>query len=321
MTDGPQLLRLHVHLRGTTLSVLLPPLLAALAAAGLPAPLRVRPDDGAERPFAASDPALAQATLLAFAFAQEADTADLYPAPGAGRSIFSLELDAEARDAPALRALLHALADFCCRLADAGLLERAGLRRHRGGHCLPQPPLAASGTHLVALPLAEIAAVYGDQATFRAAWDSAYEAGGVCVLQRALDAPGNPDFLRHVLPGQMAMVRAAPPARLEFAQPLFATGEFELLDAAPPTLNGVGYFADEQVYEFAGHLPPGADLRPLDLLLVWRIKTQGQVTEQDLVHPVRTVRVVFDHEAAARRAAPLLGAAGAEVCWIDAVGA
>ena len=85
-------------------------------------------------------------------------------------------------------------------------------------------------------------------------------------------------------------------------------------------MSGVGYFADEQLYEFAGSLPDTTELRPIDLLLAAHITASHQVMADAATVPVTTVRAVFIDEAQCRRAAPLLSAAGVEARFLGANG-
>jgi hypothetical protein len=140
------------------------------------------------------------------------------------------------------------------------------------------------------------------------------QVGRVAIFARAMDATGNPDFLRRVLPGHMAMARLARPDRVEFYPPQFAEGEFAVLDAGEPTLTGVGYHPREHIYEYAGHTPPGTELRCIDLLNAWRLVSEGRLEDG---RPVREVRAVFMDRDQAARGFSLLHAAGIAVFFED----
>lgn len=265
---------------------------------------------------APDDAALAGATSVELGFEKGAAPGYITrfePPNGSFAAVFSH--DTESLTLRETTALLDALAASARALLTAGVLRHALVRRLEGGLCLPDPPVAGLGTHIIVVPQAEIDAAYAYPAACLAAFDSAEPFGGHILLTRGLDAPGNPAFLKHILPGHMAMVRAAPPAEIRFAGPIFAAGEFALLNAGDPTLSGVGYFADTGIYEFAGHLPDGTDLRPIDLMTAWRVAATGKVEIDGTAQPVREVRAVFMDEDQARRAAPLLSAAGVAAWW------
>jgi hypothetical protein len=182
---------------------------------------------------------------------------------------------------------------------------------------VPDLPLAENATHLVVRSAQEIERAFADPQAFTRAWDSVEAHAEMRLCLRGLNAPLNPNFLAHILPGQMAMARAARPGLTRFHRPRFEPGELEVLEAGEPTLIEVGYHVREQVYEFAGHTPPGIDLRCLDLLVVSKLASTG---EAEGGGRVREVRAVFPDEEQAARSAKLLQEAGAAVYWEDSQG-
>ncbi len=214
----------------------------------------------------------------------------------------------------ALRAVLLGWAEVLRSLLRVDALTSAQLNRHSGGKCLPHVPVAGSASHLVVCSAQEIEQAFTDPAAFERAWDRVEAHGDMRLYLRGLDAVSNPAFLAHILRGQMAMARAARPGLTRFYQPYFAHGERELLEAGEPTLTGVGYYPDRQIYEFAGHIPGTRELRVIDLLMAWMIAASGKVPGGG---PVREVRAVFMDEAQATRAAKLLQEAKVVVYWED----
>ena len=140
---------------------------------------------------------------------------------------------------------------------------------------------------------------------------SVEQRGGITLYRRAMDAVGNPEFLRSVLPGQMALARLARPGGLAFYPPTFAEGEFDVLNAGDPTLSPVGYHASTQVYEFSGHTPPGTELRCIDLFTAWQVASDHRLADG---RPVREVHAVFmDEETGAPRGIAFTGRRGRPV--------
>lgn len=214
----------------------------------------------------------------------------------------------------AQRAVLDGWAEVCRMLLRQGVLSGARLTRQAGGKCVPFVPLAGYATHLVVCSAEEIAEAFSDAAAFTRAWDSVEAYDGMRLCLRGMSALRNPSFLVHILPGQMAMARAARPGLTRFYAPQFEPGELAILEAGDPTLTGVGYYAGEQIYEFAGHTPKGTELRCIDLLMARRIVSAGQIEGGG---PVREVRAVFMDEEQASRSAKLLQEAGVVICWED----
>ena len=214
----------------------------------------------------------------------------------------------------AQRAALCGWAEVFRELLRQGVLSGARVARQAGGNCLPYLPLAENATHLVVCSSQEIEHSYTNPEVFARAWDTIETNHGMLLCMRGMGALGNPAFLEHILPGQMAMARAARPGLVRFYQPRFEPGELEFLQTGEPTLTGVGYHAGEQVYEFAGHTPRGIELRCIDLLTARKIVSAGNV---DGAGPVREVRAVFMDEEQATRSAKLLQEAGVAVCWED----
>jgi hypothetical protein len=215
------------------------------------------------------------------------------------------------------RAALRGWAQVFRALVRQGALLGARVTRQAGGKCAPHVPLAAIATHVVVWPVQEIERAYADPEAFFRAWDSVETHDDMRLCIRGLDALANPAFLARVLPGQMAMARAARPGLTRFYDPVFEPGEREILEAGEPTLSGVGYYAGPQIYEFAGHTLRGTELRCIDLFVAWRIAAIGEVPGGG---PVREVRAVFMDEEQATRGAKLLQEAGVAVYWEDTEG-
>jgi hypothetical protein len=318
MIDGPELLRLESFITAADLTeaaALVRPLFAPLGLAGMAV------DDAAPLP-GWPDPLPQGARRLTPVLADHG-TGSLHPAYGLAEAYqFNLEYDAiAAPDAAAVRRITALLADAAAGLAESGRLIHVGIYRHAGGRAGPVPPLAPWGTHLVSAADAEVAASYPDPAVFAAGWDSATRHGAVTLYRRAMDEAANPGFLAKVMPGQMALARAARAGQVRWPQPAFAPGEFALLDAGQPTLTGIGYDDAARLYEFAGFVPPGGDLRVIDLMLAAQIRADGWIEDADGTRlPVERVRAVFDRRAAAERAAPLLATTGTQSCYIDETG-
>lgn len=317
MINGPEFLRLESRLRAAVLAeaaAVCGPLCTALGLTSCSI------DDGPIEPgWPGSLPPTAKRLTLAFG---ETNTGSLHPAYGdSGAWQFNLNFDCLAPDAAAVRALLAKLAQIAGALADSGALIHVAIYRHAGGLVAPIPPLADVATHLVSATAQQVAAVYHDPAAFAAAWDRVEQHAGAVLYLRAMDEVANPAFLAHVLPGQIAMARAALPGRVRWHAPTFATGEFELLDAGVPTLTGIGYNSAERSYEFAGYLPAGAELRAIDLMLAARVVSEQAVEGADGArYPVDLVRAVFDSATAAGHAAPLLNSAGVQSCFVNDAG-
>jgi hypothetical protein len=314
MSEGPTMLTLAAGLDEADLTAAVAAVLAACREVPTLTPCGWHSDQPGSEPGSGPVDAALQGVMLAFTSPHLAGTL----VEGETPRRFTLGLDAMQHDRPAasLHPVLRGFADLVARLAERGILHRAVVRRLVGGHCLPVLPLAEDATHLLACTKKDIVASYGDPAGFAAGWEEVVEHGAIRLHLRAADALGNPDFLRRILHGHMAMARAARPGTVRFYAPRFADGEFAVLDAGEPTLTGIGYDASSMTYEFAGHLRPGVELRPIDLHLAWRIASSGEVEGR----PVREVRAVFMDRAQASRAAPLLRAAGVIPCWEDSSG-
>jgi hypothetical protein len=314
MINGPEFLRLESRLKAATLSeaaAIVGPLCSGLGLTGCSI------EDGAAQPgWPVGLPPTAKRLALAFG---ESNTGSLHPAFGASDAWqFNLDFDCRVPDTAAVQVRLAQLVQIAGELADSGALIHVAIYRHAGGLVAPIPPLADVGTHLVSATAQQVAAAYYDPAAFVAAWDRAEQHALMTLYVRALDKLENPAFLAHVLPGQRAMAQAAQPGQVRWAEPSFAAGEFELLDAGTPTLTGVGYNPAERSYEFAGYLPEGADLRPIDLMLAARVASEKTVEAADgKRYPVELVRAVFDSPGAASHAAPLLRSAGVQSCYMD----
>lgn len=311
MAQGPRLLNLEATLRCPHIAAVTA---AAIGACGsslsMPALLGWRlGEDGTLETEAM--PAATQHPI-SLVFVSEAEYGLILPADEPGCFTLALNWHGEAGAETALdarRAVLGAL-------AAAGVLLKGVVRRHLGGQCLPVLPLAEDATHVLACPPDAVAQAYESADPFAAAWDRVDQVDGISIFARALDATGNPDFLRRVLPGHMAMARLARDG-VEYATPQFADGEFDLLNAGEPTLTGIGYHATDAIYEFAGHTPPGTELRCIDLLNAWRLAAEGQLEDG---RPVREVRAVFMDREEARRAYKLLHAGDVAVLWEDQSG-
>lgn len=314
MTDGPAYLRLESRLGVASpepAAAIVAPLVASIGLTGHSI------DEGrVVTGWPETMPAGAKRLSLFFG---EGDQGSLHPAYGDSDACqFNLDFDVRARDVQQVRAILAQLAGIAGALADSGVLMHVAIYRHRGGLVPPVPPIADVATHLVSATTEQVAAAYDDPAAFSAAWDRVEAHGALSLYLRAMDAVGNPAFLAHVLPGQMAMASAARAGRVRWDQPSFAEGEFELLDSGVPGLSGVGYHAADRSYEFAGYLPEGGALRAIDLMLAARIVGEGSVEDADGNRlPVDLVRAVFDKVSAARRARPLLSSAGVRSCYMD----
>lgn len=266
-----------------------------------------------ERGRARNDSPPLDAPAVEIVFAAEAEDGIVVRGDGADAYTFALRWTDVGREAEALAGLtacVHAL-------AATRMVRQAVVQRLVGGHCLPVLPLVGDATHVLACQPAAVAAAYGDPAAFAAAWDAVETRGEVMVFSRALGAVRNPDFLRAVLPGHMALTRLSRPEDVILYAPRFADGEYDVLDAGEPTLSGAGYRAHQQVYEFSGHLAPGAELRCIDLFTAWKIARDRRLPSGETV---REVRAVFMDEVQAARAAPLLRAAGVVVGWENPAG-
>lgn len=317
MIDGPEYLRLESRLFAKALDIaaaIVGPVIQDLGLASSAV------DDEAATP---NWPTVlsVEASRIALTFGGE-DTGSLHPAYALDDAWqFNLDFDCTERSEDQVRALLIRFIDIAAILADSGALLHVGVYRHSGGLVPPVPPIADVATHLVSATTAQIGATYGDPAQFAAAWDRAEQHGEQTLYIRALDAIGNPAFLEHVIPGQIALARAARPGTVLWNEPSFARGEFEILDAGVPTLSGVGYNATDHSYEFAGHLPVGSELRAIDLMLVARIANEKSVQDaRGNRFPVAVVRAVFDNRDSAEVALPLLASAGAQSCFVDEAG-
>lgn len=226
MINGPEFLRLESRLTAATLAgaaAIVGPLCADLSLTGCSL------DDGeVQRGWPDSLPPAAKRLVLAFG---EDNSGGLHPAYGvSGAWQFNLDFDCLAPDAATVRALLGQLAQVAGGLADSGSLIHVAIYRHAGGLIAPIPPLADVGTHLVSATAQQVAAAYRDLAAFAGAWDRVEQHTRMTLYLRAMDKVENPGFLAHVLPGQMAMARAAHPEQVRWREPAFAAGEFELLD-------------------------------------------------------------------------------------------
>ncbi len=128
----------------------------------------------------------------------------------------------------------------CC---GQGVLSAARVNRQRGGHCVPYLPLAgeryAPGGVLRSADRGVLCRPGGVHPRLGFGRDARRDASVPTRPERAFQ----PDFLAHILPGQMAMARAARPGLTRFYSPQFEPGELELLEAGEPTLTGVGYYA------------------------------------------------------------------------------
>jgi hypothetical protein len=308
VTTGPLSLTLWAELEAADLAAALSAVIAgARDADGMPIPVSWRPG-GTEA--AIETPPQAGTSRLAFDFDTSGRSGQLERMDA---GLFRLRID----DRSDVARALPSMRSFLAATARAGLLRSGSVERVAGGHCLPWLPLVGDAAHVVACPDAAVDRCYSDRAAFFRAWDECDRGGSVPVLSRAMDALGNPDFLRAVLPGTLAMARAARPGQMRIYPPRFAAGEFELLNEGDPTLTSVGYHAAGQVFEFAGHIPDGAELRWIDVLTAWRVAKDGKLEDG---RPVREVRAIFMDEEQARRARALLDPAGVRSWWEDSAG-
>lgn len=317
MMNGPGYLRLESRLRATTLA----------EAAAIVAPSLAREEvseasiDG--KPARPGWPkVIPRGARRAALTSGERGNGRLHPAYGREDAYqFSFGYDARAPGPDAVRGILERLADVARQLADRGALEHVAIYRHDGGIFSPIPPLAGVATHLVSATAEQVAAAYGDPAAFAAAWDAVEERGAMTLYLRAMNAVANPAFLEHVLPGQMAMARAARPGLVRWAAPELAPGELELLEEGGATLSGVGYSEAERTYEFAGYLPEESELRAVDLMLAARVASEKWVEAADGRRlPVDVVRAVFDNRDSAERADVLLRTIGVQTLYMDDAG-
>lgn len=312
MSTGPAGFHVVATLRASDLAVAIRRVLdASRADPAVPALADWRDDDDGAHDAAEAPPGDRTGVGLTFASDAAFGTLDRSD-DGAFRLVLQQPVEGLGEDAQ--RAALLGWAEALRSLLRAGALVGARLTRQAGGRCLPDVPLAGSAAHLVVCSVPEIERAFVDPEAFERAWDRVETHDGIRLCLRGLDAITNPAFLAHILPGQMALARAARPGLTRFYQPHFEPGERELLESGEPTLSGVGYDAGRQIYEFAGHIPGRVELRSIDLSLVWAIASSGEVPGGG---PVREVRAVFMDEAQASRAAKLLQEAGAVVYWED----
>ncbi len=309
MTTGPIGFTLRAELDARDIAAALPAAVAHWRAAdGLPAPVGWRAGDIAG-PIGAAPPA--GTDFVAFEF-DSPDAAAQLEADSQARML-RLQID----DGPDASRVLPAMRSILVSMARADLLRSATVERLAGGQCLPSLPLVGDVAQIVACSAAAIDQAYQDQSAFFGAWDRTEHAGALWVLSRAMDKGDNPDFLRAVIAGQLAMARGARPGEARIYPPRFVPGELDALNEGEPTLSGVGYHRAGQIYEFAGHLPRGAELRWLDVLTAWRVAKDGKLEDGS---PVREVRAVFMDKEQATRARPLLDIAGVGSYWEDSAG-
>ncbi|MCU0837088.1 MAG: hypothetical protein MUE49_00010 [Rhodospirillales bacterium] len=314
MTAGPAMFRWLATLTAGNLAEAARTVFAALGqSAAIAVPVGWRGDDDRMHDAASPPPDDLAACEIAFADAN----CSAVIVTGDGVSTLDLRLLTDAMGAGEQRRILAQLAGLCGAMIAAGGLTACNVTRQHGGRCLPYLPLVGDASHIIACTEEQLDWGYADRGAFLAAWDHVESHNGLRLCSRAMTAIANPDFLAHVLNGHMAMARAARPGRVRFLRPEFEPGEFDILDRGEPTLIGTGYFADSQVYEFAGHTPPGTELRCLDLILARKIVADGSVPGGG---PVREVRAVFMDEAQASRSGPLLQDAGIAVYWEDREG-
>lgn len=316
MSDLPEEFSLDATVRaGTMKDAVTAVLQAARATQGLPPPRGWRlGSEGTVQESAEGVPN--DAPSIDIVFEDDANWGVLRPFEGA-RGVFAFGLDhgTGGEDAARITAALRGIVALCRALVAAGALEWALLDRLRGGRCLPDVALVRQSSHVLLTSRTEIDAAYGDHAAFASAWDSVEELGSLLLCTRALDAVANPDFLRHVLCGHLALARAARRGQARLPTPRYEVGERELLAAGEPTLRESSYHRPTEVYELEA--TPGEDVRMIDL---HHVSTIMRTRMLEGTRPVREVRAVFADERQAHRAAPLMAMVGALTVWKDEAG-
>lgn len=181
---------------------------------------------------------------------------------------------------------------------------------------VPAPPLLR-WNHGVAIPESLAARVYGPaEQRFWASWDSVQTRGGLRLASRALTAVTDEQWLRAVLPDQLALARLARPG--ETTWPRHAEDwDAHLLRRDGVRLEPVGYLPGEAAYELAGVFGPDEHVPLADILTIRAMVEAGRTSQG---HPLNEIRVVFSDEATARREATPLLDAGAIVEFVDADG-
>lgn len=216
-----------------------------------------------------------------------------------------LEDPADVRQALVVQsALLRAL----CRRPDV-----LDARMFRNASCyVPAPPLGFDSFPITIVSRRAVAENYSDPQVYWRSWDRCEELDADRVLvTRALDVLDERAYKRAVYPRIWDLLYAARPGK---------SGRFDVADIWPGDLNHfnegedylrqLGYSDKDQSVEFTAVVPKGEHLRPREIMVLARYRSDGRLPGGE---PLQRVKVTFVDEAMARREMRPLLDAGVEV--------
>ena len=184
-------------------------------------------------------------------------------------------------------------------LADIGLYS-ADLSAHgAGGECLPRVPMVDARTRITVTNREQVERNYDDPEAFWAAgWTKVAEHRGQHLLVRGGEARFGPDFLSAIIDDHWAMGRAAKSQRTRYSKPYIITEEKEIFCSGEKRLHFIGYAEDEKLMEYSCALNPGEHIHGWEIYGLFDIVTEKKTRDGS---PVKTVRIVFLDEWAARQ--------------------